>query len=520
MRTFHTFIIAAICASLGLCLFFYKSVILDFPLFPNKQAESWYIEAKIELESRGAPVKAKLYLPFETNGYALVDENFINHGYGFTTKKATDTHNRIATWSKRAVKGKEVIFYRAIIYGINSPLEGQRAVKPPHPTLTYKNDEVKNKAVDNPGYAALINLIEEIHSRSADASSFVTELLKISNTNDERILRIKEVFPETTKEYGLISMVLNYAGIPARIVNGLALADSKRNATFEHWVEYYDQSKWHKLDEDNNEHKTAEWEEKRVMPWWIGSKKFFTIDGNVSSNVSISVKRHTESALTEAIWQGREVSSFVHAFSVFSLPVDVQLLFQILLLIPIGCLVSGVLRQIVGINTFGTFMPVLVALAFRETQLLWGIAFFIIIVGFGLIFRTYFDRLQLLMVPRLTAVLTIVVLAIFVISLICFKLGITSGLSISLFPIVILTMVIERMTLKWEEHGPKEALSAATNSLIVAVIAYWFMNNGLIVHLIVTFPELLLVILAISLVLGRYNGYKLTEYRRFRVLRD
>jgi len=34
-------------------------------------------------------------------------------------------------------------------------------------------------------------------------------------------------------------------------------------------------------------------------------------------------------------------------------------------------------------------------------------------------------------------------------------------------------------------------------------------------HLIFTFPELLLLVLAVVLLLGRYTGYRLTELRRF-----
>ena len=37
-------------------------------------------------------------------------------------------------------------------------------------------------------------------------------------------------------------------------------------------------------------------------------------------------------------------------------------------------------------------------------------------------------------------------------------------------------------------------------------------------HLIFTFPELLLIILALVVLAGRYTGYRLTELRRFREL--
>jgi hypothetical protein len=44
------------------------------------------------------------------------------------------------------------------------------------------------------------------------------------------------------------------------------------------------------------------------------------------------------------------------------------------------------------------------------------------------------------------------------------------------------------------------------------------MSNPYIGHLVFVFPELLLVLLAATLLLGRYSGYRLLELRRFRAL--
>jgi len=52
----------------------------------------------------------------------------------------------------------------------------------------------------------------------------------------------------------------------------------------------------------------------------------------------------------------------------------------------------------------------------------------------------------------------------------------------------------------------------------VATIAYIFMGLGWLEHLIFTFPELLLVVLALVLLAGRYTGYRLTEIGRFKAL--
>jgi uncharacterized membrane protein len=176
------------------------------------------------------------------------------------------------------------------------------------------------------------------------------------------------------------------------------------------------------------------------------------------------------------------------------------------------------MRNFVGIDAFGTFMPVLIALAFRETKLFWGVILFSTLVALGLTIRFMLDRLRLLLVPRLSAVLIVVVILMLFISLMSHRMGMDMGLSVALFPMVIIAMTIERMSVVWEERGAADAIRAGLGSLLVAIAAYAFMGLAWLEHLIFTFPELLLVILALVLLAGRYTGYRLTELTRFKAL--
>jgi hypothetical protein len=125
----------------------------------------------------------------------------------------------------------------------------------------------------------------------------------------------------------------------------------------------------------------------------------------------------------------------------------------------------------------------------------------------------------LLLVPRLTVVLTVVVMLMAGISVLSHKLGIQPGLSIALFPMVIISMTIERMSIVWEERGASEAIQDGAGSLVVAAAAYVVMGLASVAHLIFVFPELLLLVVAAALLAGRYTGYRLLELRRFKALR-
>ena len=211
-------------------------------------------------------------------------------------------------------------------------------------------------------------------------------------------------------------------------------------------------------------------------------------------------------------------NSRIGKISILQLPVQTQSVYQVLLLVPFGILVIVFLRNFIGFSSFGTFAPVLIALSFRETDLLKGILLFILLVSLGLFFRFYLERLRLLLIPRLAAVVTIVVLLMTTISIISDQLGVETGLSISLFPMVIISMVIERMSVVWEERGALTSIREGFGSLMMAALAFLVMSMDILAYWVTVFPEVNLIVLGFIVASGRYTGFRMTELVRFRKL--
>jgi hypothetical protein len=85
---------------------------------------------------------------------------------------------------------------------------------------------------------------------------------------------------------------------------------------------------------------------------------------------------------------------------------------------------------------------------------------------------------------------------------------------------IILAWTLERMSLIWEEEGKRSALFQVGGSLLVSVIAYSFMSIRQVQYWAFYFPELLLVLLALIILIGRYTGYRLSELFRFRDFKE
>lgn len=160
----------------------------------------------------------------------------------------------------------------------------------------------------------------------------------------------------------------------------------------------------------------------------------------------------------------------------------------------------GVTRSTISVHmsikTSGTFMPVLIALAFIQTTLLTGLVGFLLIVAFGLMIRSYLSDLNLLLISRISAVIIVVIGIIGLFTLLSYKFGLSEGLTITFFPMIILAWTIERMSILWEEEGAKEVMVQGGGSLFVATLAYLAMSATWVQHWVFNFLGIHLVILA------------------------
>ena len=503
MNQRYVYVLAALLTVVGLSVFFYKWQVLGFPLSEDQEKPVWTIESAIHFDSGPGTIKAQLHVPTLTPGFRMLNENSVSRGYGFSINYGSG--GREAQWTIRRADGRQTIYYRISVYEDESVDESDTV--PPFPPRPVIN-EPQNTAVDV--------LVADVQYRSADTASFTTELLRtLNDPSPDPNVELLLSSADTDAEFvGIATTILAAARIPARVVHGFALAGRQRNAELMPWLEVHDGDRWLYFNPATGEEMLPD----RFFVWWRGNEPLVSLEGGSNVEVDFAVQENHLDAVAIAGTQAAQRGTSAVDFSLYSLPIQTQAVYSVLLMIPIGALVMVVMRNIVGIDAFGTFMPVLIALAFRETRLLWGLILFTLLVTLGLSIRFLLERLRLLLVPRLSAVLIVVVMLMLFISLTSHRLGMETGLSVALFPMVIIAMTIERMSVVWEERGATDAMRAGLGSLVVAVAAYLFMGIPWLEHLIFTFPELLLVVLALVVLAGRYTGYRLTELRRFAAL--
>lgn len=216
-------------------------------------------------------------------------------------------------------------------------------------------------------------------------------------------------------------------------------------------------------------------------------------------------------------WRARVVGVWHYAIEAgVSLPA-----LNAILVLPVIAFFLVIGRNLIGLETFGFFAPMLLALAFLSTGLGWGLLIFGAIIGIGGGLRVALQGLRLHLVARVAILIAVVALSMAGLTLVGARLGIGALLQVGIFPTVIIANMIENFSNTQLERGTREALRLSANTLLVALVSYACIENTDLRPLLLAFPELLGGIIGLELVIGCWRGMRLVEYVRFaRVLRQ
>ncbi len=503
----HLKVLTGLLASLGLGITLYQILVLGIPLREDETDDLWNIDTRIEFVATGkGPVKVQMYVPPLNQNFASLNESFISNSYGVSVSR--NEGNRRVTWSARRARGQQTLYYRLTMtrryHGSSEPLS-------PASGPVFR-EAVPLRGVEK---AAAEALVQPARQHSADVETLISEVIRLtSNTADENVRLLLNGDTSTSNRVNIIETLLSLAHVPIERVFTLRLASGQPQQVPELWIRSFNGRNWLYFNPLSGEQGLPA----DRLVWWHGDHPLLGIEGGKEASVRFTLNNSEINAIRLAQLTDQNSNARFFEYSLYGLPLETQQTYQIMIMIPVGVLLILILRNVIGIQTLGTFTPVLIAMAFRETRLLSGILLFSLITAMGLSLRSYLEHLKLQMLPRLSVVLTFVVILIAAISLLSHKLGLESGLSVSLFPMVILTMTIERLSVTWEERGGSQAFRIALGTLFSGSLAYLLMNIPPLVYFIFTFPGTLLVMVSLMLALGRYRGYRLTELLRFKAL--
>ena len=503
-------------------LLVYKSQVLNLSLLPQKVDDVWNFYISVRPKDPAATSVA-FPIPRAGDGLKISEERI--RGKGFDTLIDRNSDSAMLTWLSKEPMTKRVSYTARIDI---KPVVVRKIDKDTTATYPRQIKKYLKQPVLTPEEETAVKLLEgAIFEGGEDKSLVARKAFYYVHEEIQRNVKFKTIVDALSSGKGsplvkarLYAYLLRRKEVPARIVAMLRLPlitdvpEEKHQITFA--SEVFLNNRWIAVDTNRGHfgerpdrylvlHHHFEEIEKTITK----SKVAYTI----RADRAVINKFNKEEYRKDVLRKG----SFFAFISLYRLPLPVQNIFNMILLIPLGALVLCLARNIVGIPTFGMFTPILLTMFFRETSLSFGLFFFLAVVAIGCAERYVLDKLYLLAVPRMSIILTLVIVLLMVIAF--------TGLAeffgashIGYFPIVIVTSFIERFSIMLTEDGLANTMKTLLGTLVISMLSYSLYSVSTLEIVMFTNPEMLLYVIGCLVLVGKYKGYRLSEFIRFRDL--
>ena len=486
-------LISLVCAGFGV---YYKIKYWGFSFLPNQKSNIWAVEAHVSFVADGSPIKVDLAIPSKSKSFKILEENIIADGY----KVSKNADNIVFT--ARNMIGEQDLYYKIMVFDNTGS--------------KYKLKDKEPQKLDVPladeNTLAQVNQIWHVIDENSGDDK-ISALINLFNQEpmDPALKSYLPVQYSQKRKVEIMQELLAFKGIASRISRGVVLEEGQKVVP-DLMLEVYDDGAWRLYSPETGQRGMPE----NFLLFQQGGKSLLDVVGGENSQIRFSLQKSITSTMNLASKRAQlKPKSAWYNYSIYNLPIAQQNMLKWLSVFPIAILFVVLMRNVVGLRTMGTFTPMLIAMSFVQTGLLVGAVCFTVLVSLGLLIRFVLSKLNLLLVPRISAVVIFVILIITAMTFLGYNLNIKVMQASAYFPIIITAWVIERASIIWEENGMSSACKELGNSLIVGIFVYFVIANSYIQHIMFVFNEFNLVILFIVMLLGTYTGYRLTELKRF-----
>lgn len=503
-------------------LLFYKSQVLNLSLIPQMVDDVWNFH--LTVRPKGDQFSFSFPIPKTAPGQKIADEKIKSKDFEVFVDANSDSN--LATWSsKEPIK-------RRVTYSARVDLNHvQYKSIPKDYTETYPKGLQKYLKVPEllPEDIAAIETLEgAILEGSEDKTSLVRKIYYYVEEEIQRNTAIKTVHETLNTGKGsplikakLFNIMARRKGVPSRIVVMVRMPDLKEEEQtkirFTFANEVFLSNKWIPIDTNRG------YFGERPDTFMVIHRNYEEVEKLISKKrVSYSIQaerarinRYNKEEFRKEVVKSDSVFA---KFSLYRLPLPLQTMFTTILLIPLGTLVLSLARNLIGVPTFGIFTPILLTLFFKETSFGFGMLFFFVVVLIGIFERYVLDKFYLLAVPRLSIILTLIIMLMMSYTFFSVDLTSISQKHLAFFPIVIVTTIIERLSIQLAEEGLVNTLKTLFGTLVIVVLVYSLYFISPLEMFMFTNPELLFTVIGLLILVGKYKGYRLSEFLRFRDL--
>lgn len=187
-----------------------------------------------------------------------------------------------------------------------------------------------------------------------------------------------------------------------------------------------------------------------------------------------------------------------------------------ILLLPFLATIVAFSRQIIGLPNLGILVAISFSIIFLTIGITASVILLAAIILASTIGRIILKRVRIMQLPKMALSVFVVAIFMFIALMVSGSFGILMVSDLSIFPILLLILLGERIVALQLERPPHEALIITFITLILGLLGFLILSYIPLRRIVLLYPETIFLLIPINILIGRYFGLRLTEYFRFR----
>ncbi|HIJ54621.1 MAG TPA: hypothetical protein HPQ03_00705 [Deltaproteobacteria bacterium] len=479
----------------------------------------WRLIFDLQFESDQKGATANIAMPADTSRARVFSQNFYHPQMHLVRSRDKKGESREAVFV--APQRGEMELRAEFQIHCSPTAHWQKETKSSDLTADVRDHYLRNEALVQAEHPQVLSIFQNLSSPAKDHGRLLETIAdycenKIAVSADSGSEDAAEALSRSRagslgRARAMVALV-RAGKIPARLVTGFILND-KLEAFPHYWMEAYHNKRWTPFDPENGHRFDIP---HHFIPVRLDGSEIIKIKGgsDLEQVYTISPMSVPRGLL------GSAEKKLVEILDLTRLPIPSQSSLIIILMLPIGALITTFMRNVIGARTIGTFTPTLLALAAVYTDWRTATAIFLIVIVIGIGGRALMPGLRLLKVPRLSMVFTLVAMTMtYAISALDYINFNPSG-HLILLPMVVLTTIVDRSYSVADEDGRVIALVRLGWTIVVALFCVGAFKWRFLSQLLLVYPELHFITLSIILLLGLYTSKKILDYPHLRFLTE
>lgn len=187
----------------------------------------------------------------------------------------------------------------------------------------------------------------------------------------------------------------------------------------------------------------------------------------------------------------------------------------LILLLPMLATIIAFIRHVIGLPSIGMLVPVALSITLLSTGITAGLILLASIIFASTLARILLKKVRIMQLPKMAFSMFIVSIFLFLTLTVSAMAGILVVKQLSIFPVLLLILLSEQIIAVQQERSAQEMIIISMVTFAIGILGFLLLSSTYLRNTILLYPEFILVLIPLNILVGRYFGLRLMEYFRF-----